>query len=422
MAVNITITPKQMEVLNSESIITLFSAGRGCGKTAIMSLIAIFALVQNKRVLVIGPVYQQLKKSNFWQTLKFLNIMKIPYKINRSELTIFNGRGGEIIHLSGEEPESIRSYTSIDVLILDEAGSLSEDCWTIAIPTMRDTKDGNVKVYVVGTPPANEHHWVVRLNKRDDVKTIFGSYKDNPYCSEQTINLITKEYEHYPDDFKRRELFGEFIFTSSGESLFDGFLIEKNNAYTVKSDDPIECGLDIAGPGRDMTCAVIRQNFQVLGVHIRKTTNEIELKKFVKEIYLIYGFNVLRYDSTGLGAMLVFDLPLTVLSIPVNFGSAGGDRFENARSAMFFNLRRKNGVFMSDNTYNEHGENLLVELKATLIKTKENKKLGVILKEDIKKRIGRSPDRADALALAFCQNVKETKKSVPHIAPLVFGR
>jgi len=421
MAIDIPVTPKQMEVINSESDITLFSAGRGCGKTAAMALIAIFALIQNKRVLVIGPVYQQLKKANFWQTLKFLNKMKIPYKINRAELSIYNGKGGEILHLSGEEPESIRSYTSIDVLILDEAGSLSEDCWTIAIPTMRDTKDGKYKIYVVGTPPANDQHWVVKLNKRDDVKTIFGSYKDNPFCSDDFVKLITKEYENYPEDFKRRELFGEFIFNSGSDSLFDGFLIEKNNAYTIKPDEPIECGLDIAGPGRDMTCAVIRQGLQVLGIRTRKTINETELKKFTKEIYLTYGFNVLRYDSTGLGAMLVFDLPSNVQSIPVNFGSGGGDRFENARSAMFFNLRRKNGIFMSDNLYNEHKEPLLVELKATLIKTKENKKIGVILKEEIKKRIGRSPDRADALALAFCQTIKETKR-VPHIAPLVFRR
>jgi len=410
-----------MEVLKSDSTITLFSAGRGCGKTAVMALIAIFALTKNKRVLIIGPIYQQLKDSNYWQTLKFLNKMKIPYKVNKAELRIFNGHGGEIIHVSGDEPESIRSYTSIDVLIFDEAGSLSVDCWKIAIPTMRDTTDGNIKIYVVGTPPADENHWVSQLNKREGVNTIFGSYKDNPFCGEQYIKLLETDYKNYPEDFRRRELFGEFIFSGGGGMLFDGFLIEKSNVYEIKADTPIVCGLDIAGPGRDMTCAVVSQNNYILGIYIKKTINEIELKKFVKEIYMIHYFNVLRYDSTGLGTMLVFDLPVTVQSVPVNFGSSGGDRFENAKSAMYFHLRHKNSIFMSENLYNEHQEALSVELKATHMKERERKKIGVIFKDEIKKRIGRSPDRADALVLSQSHiEVKRTTK--PRIAPLVFGR
>jgi len=420
MKIDIPITPKQLEVLNSPSRITIFSAGRGSGKTSAMALISIFSMLQGKRVLMIGPTYKQLRDSNFWQARQFLNKHKIPYRMNKTDLQIFSGSRGELIHISGDEPDSIRSYTSIDVLIFDEAAYLDEACWHIAIATMRNTLDGQIKIYVVGTPPASEAHWMARLNRRQDVATIFGSYKDNPFNGEEYVKLLEKEYECYPSDLQRRELYGEFIFSGESSGLFNDFNIEKNNAYEIHPDFPIVCGLDIAGPGRDMTCAAISQRNQILGINIRKTANEIELKKFVKEIYMIYGFNVLRYDNGGLGTLIVFDLPVTVQCVPVNFGGVGGDMFANARTAMYFHLRRKNSIFMSEEIYNEHSEPLKSELKATLIKERENKKIGVILKEEIKKRIGRSPDRADALVLS--QSHIEIKRNKPRIAPLVFGR
>ncbi|MCL1955775.1 MAG: phage terminase large subunit [Fibromonadales bacterium] len=418
--VELTMTAKQLEVQASTADITLFSAGRGCGKTAMMAMISILNMMKNKRVLVIGPIYQQLKDSNFTQVKKFLQKVKIRYRSNQTELRFYSGSHGEIIHVSGEEPESIRSYTSIDILIFDEAASLSEDCWKLAIPTTRDTTDGKFKIYVVGTPPSDETHWVAKLAKREDVKIIFGSYKDNPFNGEQWVKMLEKEYEVYPYDFKRRELFGEFIFTKGGASLFDDFRIEQSTECSGQNDFPIVCGLDIAGPGRDMTCAVISRGNYVLGIYIRKTNDELTLKPFVKELYMIFGFSVLRYDSTGLGTMLVFDeLPSNVLIIPVNFSNAGGERFNNMRTAMYFHLRRKNGIFMHPDVYAEHGEALKSELKATTIEDKEKKKLGVSQKDDIKKKLGRSPDRADALVLS--ESHIEVKRSKPHIAPRVFG-
>jgi phage terminase large subunit-like protein len=412
-------TPKQLEVLNSDSRITIFSAGRGCGKTAAMALIAILNMIQGKRVLVIGPIFQQLRDSNFWQTCRFLDRMKIPHKINKTALRLQFGKTGEIMHVSGDEPESIRSYTSIDVLILDESASLSEDCWKLAIPTMRDTMDGKLKIYVVGTPPSSESHWMARLNKRPDVATVFGSYKDNPFNGEDFIKLLERDYENYPVDFQRRELYGEFIFGGEIGSLFEDFRIEANNEFKACPDAPIVCGLDIAGKGRDMTCAVISQNNQVLGIYLRKTASEIPLKQFVKELYLTHGFGVLRYDCDGLGHLIVFDLPVTVLTVPVNFGGSGGERFANARTAMYFHLRRKNAVFMHQKILSEHGAAMLIELKATQMKERESGKMGIVYKDEIKKRIGRSPDRADALALAMSH--VEIKRSKPRIAPLVFG-
>lgn len=418
---DLTITPKQREVLDSNSEITLFSAGRGCGKTAMMSIISILNMLKNKKVLIIGPIYRQLRDSNFTQVRKFLQNMEFPYMVNRTDLRFTSGINGEIILVSGDEPENIRSYTSIDVLIFDEAASLDEDCWKLAIPTTRDTIDGEFKIYVVGTPPADENHWVAKLAKREDVKIIFGSYKDNPFNGEKYNKLLEKEYELYPYDFKQRELFGKFIFSKGGASLFDDFRIEQSTEYLGQSDFPLVCGLDIAGPGRDMTCAVISRGNNVLGIYIRKTTNEISLKKFLREIYTIHGFTVLRYDSTGLGTLLVFeDLPSNVSITPVNFSAAGGERFNNMRTAMYFHLRRKNGIFMHPEIYSEHGDALNLELKASTVEEKEHKKVGVTKKEDIIKKIGRSPDRADALALAMSH--VEVKRTKPHFAPHVFGR
>jgi phage terminase large subunit-like protein len=418
MRVDLTVTPFQNRILQSKADITVVSAGRGAGKTALMSILSIVNIMKGKTVMVIGPIWRNLKDSNFKQTLKFLNRMKVPYKVNKSELRVTIGKG-EIIHVSGDTPETIRSYSSVDVAIFDEAASLHEDCWTLAVGIMRDTTDGDLKFYVVGTPPADEHHWMAQLAKREDVNVIFGSYKDNPYNGEKYVRMLEREYEKYSEGFKRRELFGEFLFDNADGSLFDNFNIEINNLYSVSRDYPIVCGLDIGGKGRDFTCAAVKQNNQVLGIHLRKTGNETELKNFVKEIYIIHGFGVLRYDLGNMAHLLEFDLP-GVEIVPVNFGGAGGERFKNMRTAMYFHLRHKNAIYMSESIWKEHGNMLKSELRATRAKEADSRKLALIEKDEIKKIIGRSPDRADALVLS--DSHVEVKKRKPRIAPLVFGR
>jgi Holliday junction resolvasome RuvABC endonuclease subunit len=75
---------------------------------------------------------------------------------------------------------------------------------------------------------------------------------------------------------------------------------------------------------------------------------------------------------------------------------------------------------MAENTYKEHGDMLKSELRATRVAEADKKKLALIEKQAIKKSIGRSPDRADALALAA--SYTEIKKKSPRICPTVFGR
>jgi hypothetical protein len=420
MNVNLTMTAKQQEVYDSESEITIFSAGRGCGKTAFLSMICTLNLLQNRRVLIIGPTLRQLEDSNFRQTRLFLDKRKITYDCNKTKLRIKKGSRGEIMHVSAEEPEYIRSYTSIDVLIYDEMASLPEEVWIVGVGTTRDTATGKSKIYIVGTPPHSEYHWVSRLNKREDVKTILGSYRENPFNGKDYVERLCREYRHLPYDMMRREMYGEFIFSTGSGSLFDNFRIETRNAYSISRDYPVVCGLDIAGTGRDLTCAVVSQGDQVLGIYLRKTADENHLKQFAREVHTIHGFNVLRYDSTGLGHLLVLELPSSVQISPVNFSESGGERFNKIRTAMYYHLRMKNTIYMHESILKEHGDTLMSELKATAISEKENKKLSVIEKKDIKKLIGRSPDIADALVLS--ESHIEFKRTKPRIAPLVFGR
>jgi phage terminase large subunit len=411
------ITPLQSKVLDSEAKITIVSAGRGAGKTGIMSIVSIMNMVKGKKVLLIGPIWRQLEDSNFVQTLKFLKSMKVPYDINKSKLRIRVGKG-ELLHISGEDPESIRGYTSIDVLIFDEAASLHEDCWKLAIATMRDTKDGQQKIYVVGTPPDDETHWVSKLAMRDDVNIIFGSYKDNPFNGEEFAKLLEKEYENYPEDFKQRELFGQFIFSNSSGSLFSNFKIEMNEEIEFP-DDPIVAGLDIAGSGNDMTCLCISQGDKIQAIYLTKTNDEIKLKQFLKEKHADHNFSVLRYDSTGMGHLLSFDIEAEIEA--VNFGDGAGDRYADARTLIHFMLRQKKTIYMRKDVYNSHYDKIMGELKAIRIREQENRRIGLIKKPEIRRAIGRSPDRADAIALSMSYTLIENKPRSIHVPP-IFGR
>jgi phage terminase large subunit-like protein len=419
MNIDVKISEFQRKVMESKAFITLASGGRGSGKTAVASLIAILALMKGERSIVISPTYRMSKDVNFRQCSEFIANMGLSAETNLSSLRIRMGTG-EIIFMSGETPERLRGYTSISKIIIDEMASVSEDCFKLAMPTMRDLGGRERKIYLVGSPPADESHWAAQLAMRDDVETMHASARDNPFVEPDYLETMEKEYEQYPDDFKRRELYGEFIFQGSSGNLFDDFRIEARNDWRRSRDLPVVMGLDIAGNGRDFTCAVVAQGRHVMDVRLAKTRNDEELKQFARIMLATHGFDAMAYDSTSIGHLITFGGLEGKKIVRVNFGASGGERFANARSSMYYRARKLDGITMSQPLMDEHGSMLLGELKATRLREQDGRKLAFVPKEEVKKAIGRSPDRADAWALAA--SYEEARPAPPRIAPLVFGR
>ena len=86
----------------------------------------------------------------------------------------------------------------------------------------------------------------------------------------------------------------------------------------------------------------------------------------------------------------------------VHFGGASDDphRFRNWRAAAFWRLREameRGEISLPDD------DDLRADLSALRYLFTQDGRLQIESKDDCRKRLGRSPDRADAVALAFCQ-------------------
>lgn len=120
-------------------------------------------------------------------------------------------------------------------------------------------------------------------------------------------------------------------------------------------------------------------------------------------------------DTGGYGATLIDSLDTAgIPSIPINFsGKALDPRYENRRAEMYWNLAEwvlDGGALPNDN-------DLVAELTKTHYTFTKKGKLILEDKDIVKQSIGRSPNKADALALTFA-NPEEADMTTPEGAAL----
>lgn len=116
-------------------------------------------------------------------------------------------------------------------------------------------------------------------------------------------------------------------------------------------------------------------------------------------------------DVIGIGASAYDHLKKTRPdTIPVNAAAAsertdrtGQLQFVNIRTEMYWALREALDPVNGDNILLPDDNDLLTELAAIHWSPKGKGLIAVEPKDDIKKRLGRSPDKADALAMAFIE-------------------
>jgi hypothetical protein len=419
MKVDIPISGLQKRIMQSQSEVTVVSCGRGAGKTACIALIAIMRMLKGEHVLIVAPSFRQASRDDYAAIVNFLYEAGLNFLCNAVNLKIRYNKG-EITILSsfGATQETFRGATKISTLIFDEAGSQPHTAYALALPTMRDLGGAKRRIYLIGTPPYSEDHWMAKGARREDAAVFYGSAHDNPFIEKDYVDLLEREYAGFPDDFKQREIYGKMIFDIDNSSMFSDFKIVVGDFKFI--GEPIVAGLDIAGRGSDMTCMAIIQGRQVIAIETQKTANEDALKNWVSQMHGKYNYSVLRYDSTGFGHLLnIKGIPARI--VPVDFGGSGGERFAKRRGLIYHKLARKETIYMSHNLYNSHGRLAEAELKATCYIFNEGRLINLVKKDKIKELLGRSPDRADALALAFSHDKPDPAPAGIRMAP-VFGQ
>ena len=172
---------------------------------------------------------------------------------------------------------------------------------------------------------------------------------------------------------------------------------------------PVQAGIDVAGPGDDETVLCIRQADAILHMQAWSQADSRGPVVAALKPWISRGLETVNVDSAGMGhyfwlALQDEDIPVT----PVNVGSAPTN---DKAKAKYLNLRAQ--VFWMFREWAAEGMLAGLTDRKTIAQLAgiryEHDKRGRILiesKDDARKRGVKSPDRAEAVVLAFWQKPK----------------
>lgn len=183
-----------------------------------------------------------------------------------------------------------------------------------------------------------------------------------------------------------------------------------------------EYGVDVARFGSDKTAVVTRR-----GGHVDPIITWGHLDTVASSERIINTINpelwntTIKVDDTGLGGGVTDQLnrrrprtnerdengneqpPYRYSVVPINFGaqSAKPEKFYNLRAEMYWTIRE---LLIAHRIALPEDEELKWELSNIRFEFTGKEQIKLEPKDDIKKRTGKSPDRADALVLAFAKS------------------
>ena len=255
----------------------------------------------------------------------------------------------------------------------------------------------------------NDPEWCERISKTDAVETDF----EFPIHSDQWYR---------PGPLFESRVLGRWpTLGTSGvwnEELWNLAMVEQ------QPTGPYEIGCDVARKGDDFTEIVVRRGACALSHEAHNGWLTTQTAGRLKEIAinLMHGNRmnaqdnvIIKIDDDGVGGG-VTDMLEGWNAIGVNAGSAPTEkeRYPNKRSELWFNTARmaREGNLDLSRLSAESKSKLRLQLMSPSWKLDSQGRRVVEPKDMTKKRLGRSPDSADALNLAYAHETQDWRETL----------
>lgn len=182
--------------------------------------------------------------------------------------------------------------------------------------------------------------------------------------------------------------------------------VEKAKETRLKAEGLVEAGLDIAEMGSDETVLIIRQGKKVLAREVWSHKDLMETCGLVVNLIKKYGVKVLMADKVGIGSGVVSRLkelnPCDIIGVSASERAKDPEQFFSKRDELWIGLadRFKAGE-IDCSALNPDDElfSQITSIKELPVNSKGQRKIES--KDDMRRRGLPSPDRGDALCLAF---------------------
>jgi len=379
--------------------------------------------------IMMGYVIQHLFDHPYLrESIKFEGSLERLQRERSKKRITFKG-GSEIFILTAIAKEVSKEATNLmgfsaSIVIVDERGLLPQAMYNKVLRMVGGTEG---KIIQLGNPFPGNGFERVFTNPRYETLTIDGEQA----VAENRPGGITREFldealeEYGGEDSLDYTIFYKCEFPEQGaeDALIPKDWIE--NAVNQKGceGEHKQAGLDVARFGRDKTVYIYRKGGEV------KRKESIGKMDTMEVVGWAVGFlkednpDIMADDVIGIGSgvhdrfeelsdegKLVNEKgeELDTEFEPINVGEAPTDeeakkKFFNLRAQVFWNLRTlfkpdKNGQSQISIPDDAPLKRQLSEIR---YKYSSERKIKIEAKEEMKKRLGSSPDEADALALAF---------------------
>lgn len=407
-------------------------SGHGAGKSTVLGWFVIFYLLSYEDALlpITGSAFDQVKKTLWKEVVRAYR--RLPHQA-RNQLEKYaseirrkdNSEDAMAFIRTADEGDNFQGFHSPHmVFIVDEASAVADDIFEVIDGAMTEDDNG---IVMTGNPTQLSGEFYDAFHRNRTLYAILRwNGEESPLVSKNHLKKLEKKYNGRDSNEYKVRVLGDFP-DSEEMGLINLADIEacvelgrKVAAGTATVDDsgPLVYGVDVGRQGPDPSVICKRKGAMVYKPESRHKLRgpavagwvQGERKKDSKAGTTPEYINV---DVIGIGAGVVdtLDLDASCPVVAVNVAERDvleePDRFLNVRAETFW--RAKEEVESRETALPEDDE-LVQELAAIryeftskgLIKIEDKDRL----KE--KKRLGRSPDKADAFMLTYYRGaVKE---------------
>lgn len=393
----------------------------GPGKTKIASCIVMWFLycLPESRVVTTATKWSQVKALLWHEVNQNFNGAQIAGGLGgtclQTELKLPDGRYALGLSTRPGQEESFQGHHAPHILLLyDEASGVPGPVYEAGEGYMTTT---GARKLMIGNPTRAEGEFYKAFNAdRAKYKTIHISAFDTPAFTGEAVSdnllrhLVSKQWVEERRSWEGTPLWdikvlGNFSKTSD-DNVIALYIVEEAQAeedHPVRPDRKAVIGVDVARFGSDETVISIREerNVRIHSIyHGQDTTATIgETIRAYKEASDGPGSARVVVDDVGVGGGVTDGL--RAQGVPVT-GHNGGEspyepeEFPNRRSELWFEVAEELKTCSLD-----PDEQLAADLVAPKYKVDGQGRRVVEPKDITKKRLGRSPDRADSVLLTF---------------------
>lgn len=440
----------QVAAYHTEAFETLYGGAAGGGKS---DLLLGLARTRHSRSLLLRREFPELERSliarslEFYGDTKYYNASKYVWKIDGRRIEF--GHMEQVGTAINPKDESNYASAQYDLIAFDQVEQFPEYAYLFMLSRARSAKKHHVRMVASANPVGEGVEWIMRrwrawlidktaqpgeilYYKRDEKGNDVQTTADDPDAVSRTYIPAGLADNPYLDDNYRRTLM--LLPEPLRSALLNGdwSAMLTDDAYQViprawvraamqrwtatppdsEKDKPLVVGCDVARGGDDKTVNATRRGawFDELQKYPGRTTPDGQSVAALLFVLLAGGGHA-NIDVIGIGAS-AYDLSKEKINAtPVNF-SSGSYKTDKSGTLQFINMRAECYWTFREALDPTDGAGIALppdpELEADLCTPRwvmQSNGIKIESKEDIKKRLGRSPDCADAVVLAWFPSI-----------------